>query len=194
MTPCSILFLSLFSFLATSREAHKRGHLEAASRRLSNAEANRRSSFSRRHSPRFMPWLYSLVAGMFIILSAFACRPVSPLAFGRTAVTLVDWVTSACLREAAGRQERQSNSDVRSAPENRTKSAGQDKSRKNKKQWNRTESANYGKMSSSYPGNRQPFEVALSDYCSRFDDTGQLLEASEICGCSDVSLQCLICI
>ena len=53
---------------------------------------------------------------------------------------------------------------------------------------------NYGKMSSSYPGNRQPFEVALSDYCSRFDDTGQLLEASEICGCSDVSLQCLICI
>ena len=79
MTPCSILCLSLFSFLAPSREAYKRGHLEAASRRLSNAEANRRSSISCRHSPRFMPWLYSLVAGMFVIIPAFACRPLSTL-------------------------------------------------------------------------------------------------------------------
>ena len=42
----------------------------------STAEANRRSSISRRHSPRFVPWLYSLVAGMFVILSAFACGPL----------------------------------------------------------------------------------------------------------------------
>ena len=158
------------------------------------AEANRRSSFSRRHSPRFMPWLYSLVAGMFIILSAFACRLVSPLAFGRTAVTLVGWITSACLREAAKQARATIEFGRKECSRKPNEKCWARQSRKNKKRWNRTESAIYGKMSSSYPSTRQPFEVVLSDYCSRFDDTGQLLEASEICGCSDVSLQCLICI